>query len=280
VLYHWRQHEHSVAKEHNAKEYAYSAGMRALRETLERRGLKGEVSENLALWRGNYRVCLQPLPSASYRVLSLEHEEHYAQQINHAFSSDPKVDYLIILGSHVQPLDKDTLTELVSWLQITQVGMVTGKVLNKEQRLLHTGLVMRPTGIPLAIYTNSQENEAGYMAVTASVRNLSTPHPACCALKRTLWHSLAGLNTHYRGPHALLDFALRALQINRRIVYTPFARFLASDWHTPETWPSSDCQRFVEQWATWLKQGDPYYHPYLTLELTDMGLNTHWLCEQ
>ncbi|MDM8561328.1 glycosyltransferase [Candidatus Parabeggiatoa sp. HSG14] len=271
VLYHWRQHKQSVSMEQNAKEYVYTAGMQALQETLERRGLKGNINENNELWRGHYQIHLLPSTN-SYQVLCLSTSHNYAVQINQTFEGNTNIDYLVILGANVQATN-EALTELISWLRITAVGMVTGKVLDKQGHLLHAGLVQRPNGIPLSVYAGFPENTPGYMAVTTIVRNVSSPHPACCVIKRNLWQRLGGLNIDYCGYHALLDFSLRSLNSGTRIVYTPFARFVANDWQPSDEWPETDRQRFVEQWATWLNQGDPYYNPYLTLEMVDMGLN-------
>ena len=272
ILYHWRQHKQSVAMEQNAKEYVYTAGVRALQDTLERRNLRGKVSENNRLWRGHYQIHLPPLPPDSYQILSLNTLHDYATQINQAFEHHINANYLVILGTNVQ-VDNEALTELTSWLQIEAVGIVTGKVVDTQGQLLHAGLVQRPNGIPLSVYAGFPENTPGYMAVTAIVRNVSAPHPACCVVERGLWQRLGGLNTDYIGPHALLDFAFRADTSGNRIVYTPHARFIASDWQNPKTWPEVDRQRFTDQWAKRLNQGDPYYSPYLTLELADMGLD-------
>jgi O-antigen biosynthesis protein len=273
VLYHWRQHEQSVAMAHNVKEYAYIAGVEALSDALKRRGLIGKVSENKALWRGHYRIRLKPPLAARYQVLQLTALEDYALQINRAFESDRIKEYLVILGPSVKSLDDEAVTELLSWLQVPDVGMVTGKVLDIEGNFLHAGLIQRPEGVPLAVYCGYPENTPGYMAVTAIVRNVSTPHPACCVVERALWQRLGGLNSEYTGPYALLDFALRALKSGIRTVYTPFARFMASDWQSVEIWEDKDRVRFVQQWENRLKQGDPYYNPYLTLELLDMGID-------
>jgi len=276
VLYHWRQHGQSIALAQNAKEYIYDAGIRALQEALERRNLPAQVSENKALWRGHYRVQLRPPPLKNYRTLRLTTEPNYAQQVNQALALDNQFDFLVVFGPTLEAKDMEALPELVSWLQIPEVGMVTGQVLDEQGNLLHAGLVQRPNGIPLAVYAGFPDHTPGYMAVTAIVRNLSTPHPACVAIKRSLWQDLGGLDTSYESPYALLDFALRTLHSGKRIVYTPFARFIAHDWPLPETWSALDQQRFLNQWATWLQQDDPYYSPYLTLELADMGLNLDW----
>ncbi len=275
VLYHWRQHKQSIAKEQNAKEYVYIAGVQALKNTLERRGLQGNVSENKDLWRGQYRVQLRLPPNINYQVLRLKTLDNYAIQINQSFERQTDNDYLIVLGPGVEAIDKESVADLISWLQINAVGMVTGKVLDKHGYLLHAGLVQRTNGLPLAVYAGFKEETPGYMAVTATVRNVSTPHPACCVVKRSLWINNQ-LNTDYNGPHALLDFALRAEISGHRTVYTPFARFMASNWQEPESWPNSDRKRFVEHWEKWLRRGDPYYSPYLTTDLVDMGLNLSW----
>jgi hypothetical protein len=247
---------------------------------LQRRGLKGQVSEMTSLWRGNYRVQLEPPPPESYASIQLKNWENYAQQINQAFTEHPQVDALVILGPNVQPIEENSIPELVAWLQIAEVGLVTGKILDPQQHLLHAGLVLRPSGIPLAVYAGHPEGTPGYMAVTATVRNVSIPHPACCAIKRTLWQTLQGFNSDYSSVYALFDFALRALHNQNRVVYTAFARFLTPTWETPESWSLADRQHFVAHWQTWLTQGDPYYHPGLTLELADMGLHINNLAKE
>ncbi|WP_353572028.1 glycosyltransferase [Candidatus Albibeggiatoa sp. nov. BB20] len=265
VLYHWRQHEKSIAGKQGAKSYTYIAGKRALIDTLKRRGWYGHVTENPSLWRGNYCLQLDNV-GRSYQVIQLEHLDHYAQQINQAFETT-QADYLVFV---TMPHSDLSIEQLVNWLQIDKVGMVTGKIVDTETRLLHAGMVQRFKLSPLLVYAGFPETTAGYMAVTTMVRNVSAPHPACYALKRTCWEQLGGLNSEYQTVYGLVDFALRALQQNYRTVYNPYARFEVLDWW--EIWENEEIQLFSQQWQTWLEAGDPHYHPALTLSLLDMGL--------
>ena len=57
VLYHWRAHSGSAASSTKAKKYAYDAGLKAVKEALERRGLKGNVEMVIP---GRYLVHLFP----------------------------------------------------------------------------------------------------------------------------------------------------------------------------------------------------------------------------
>jgi len=54
VLYHWRKIPGSTADTVEAKPYVFEAAKKALRDTLKRRGIKGEVLDGI--WKGSYRV--------------------------------------------------------------------------------------------------------------------------------------------------------------------------------------------------------------------------------
>jgi len=272
VLYHWRQHEKSMALQQDVKEYAIKAAKKSVQKSLERRGLKGEVKEVSKLWRGNFRLHLELPPSETYKVIQLQHFDNYVHQVNIAFEKST-VDYLVFLAKDVEPIDKNAIAELVSWFQIDDVGLVTGKILDKTHKILHAGLVHRRNGLPIFLYEGFDEEAPSYMGVTHIVRNVSSPHPACCTIRRSLWQALEGLNKKYHSPYSLFDFALRALATNSRTVFTPFARFSTDKLQSPDTWRKLDKGRFVGQWQNWLKRGDPYYNPNLTLDFCDMGLD-------
>lgn len=277
VLYHWRQHEHSVALVHDAKDYAYQAGINALQESLARRGLRGTVEENRALWRGNYRVRLEAPPADDYRLLRWDYGDGWAARLNAAIAATD-TPYVILLGPKVSALAADSLRELLSWLQIPELALIGGKVLDEQGRLLHAGLVLREQAPPLSLYAGHPEDNPGYMAVTAMARNVSAAHPACCALRRDTWQQLGGLDETYQGPLVWIDFGLRALAAGQRLLYTPFARFQATAWQTPQDWPVADLDLLQHGHAAWLERGDPYYNPNLSLELNDMGLDVlAWL---
>jgi O-antigen biosynthesis protein len=269
ILYHWRQHAGSIANPNTRKDHVYTAGKQALLDTLQRRGLTAQVAENTTLWRGNYQVNLAC--KYTYTVINLTHFEHYASQINHYFQTT-QTDCLIFLTMPYSA--ENLLQQLVSWLSIDAVGMVTGKIIDPIGNLLHAGMVQRLDAPPLLVYAGFPADNAGYMAVTQIVRNVSAPHPACFAIKRQIWQQLGGLNANYTSVYALLDFSLRALQQGIRTVYNPQACFTALHWW--EMWQHPEMQEFSNNWRDWLIQGDPYYNPNLTLSLRDMGLRNDY----
>jgi GT2 family glycosyltransferase len=271
VLYHWRQHQGSVSMAHNCKDYAYQAGMAALRDTLRRRGIAGEVSEIEALWRGNYRLRLQRPPAAQVAHLPM-HDQDVAALDAAIQGLEGKPAYLVITGPGVRIAADDAIAELASWLAVDGVGCATGKLLDENDHLLHAGLVLRPDGQPFAPYAGYPESEPGYMASTAIVRNVSVPHPWCFAIRRELWQQYVAQTAGLTGGFRLLDLTLRAAQQGWRTVYTPFARFRCSKESVDSPWSAEQRGIFAARWSEQLGGGDRYYHPALTLERTDMSL--------
>jgi glycosyltransferase involved in cell wall biosynthesis len=278
VLYHWRQHKHSLALQHDAKEYVFSAGVRALEETLKRRGLAGRVEENEALWRGNYRVLLSPPHRTQRHLARAAHWAGFGESLKAMLREASASEYVILLGPGVEAVNTECIDELVAWLQVPGVKISTGMVRDDNDRLRHAGLVWRPDGSILEIFAGHSAREPGYMAAVASVRNVSIPHPACCAVRSDILRRYGKDLSDFSGPYALLDLAMRMLVDGSRVVYAPRAEFTAgSDWLPADSWPLHERSAFATRWQDRLKLGDPYYNRWLTLQDHDMGLAADWL---
>jgi O-antigen biosynthesis protein len=265
VLYHWRQHAQSVALEHGVKEYMFCSGIFALEETLQRRNLSGTVNENPNLWRGNYQIKLNPLNSNNYQVIQITNPENYIETL---LNTHLEKEFVVILSSELKYEEKD-INELISWLQIQNVAITTGKIISQD-KIVHAGLVQCPNGIPLSLYEGHSSSTAGYMAVTMSVRNVSTPHPFCCAMRSETLKIYCEKLKLYKSSYGIFEIALNLLQQNQRVTYTPFAIFETDE--TINNWQTSDRELFVNRWKNWLETGDPFYNKNLTLKLNDMGL--------
>lgn len=276
VLYHWRQNEQSVALNHDAKTYAYKAGVLALKHALKRRGLQGDVTELSDIWRGHYRVKLTPPSKNLVSIIELDKEfspNTFANSISQKAASAINERYIIFLSGKLS-METSAVQEMASWLQVAGVGLATGKIINNDSEIVHAGMVQKKDGYPLFIFEGKPESTPGYMAATHVVRNVSAPHPYCFAIKKSLWNAMNGFDPVFKGPHALLDLAFRASRAGERTVYTPFAKFiLESQTFEQPLWLESDAVYFAKKWDDYLSKGDPYYNEHLTLKLTDMGLN-------
>ncbi|MDW7773267.1 MAG: glycosyltransferase [Desulfobulbaceae bacterium] len=266
VLYHWRQHVESVAMLDDAKNYAFEAGMAALRDALRRRKIMATVSENKSLWRGNYEIQLPLPPPETIGYITLP-ETLEADQYAAAISSDPVLSdpppYIYIQWEGCSPAHEDSAGILASWLALENIGMVSGRLLDENRKILYGGMIYGDNGEIFAPYEGFDETESGYMAATQAVRNISAPCPCGVMFRRELWQQLNGFDSRFQGPYALLDFALLALQSHWRIVYVPRAVFTCDSSCLKKNIFFPEQNVFHEKWRYWLQKGDPYYSPNL-----------------
>ncbi len=273
ILYHWRQHAASVALNVHAKDYAFKAGIKALNDALVRRGMNAHTIEIPDFWRGTYQVEGLQIDRHALQVIRIDrHETAYADIISRAIA-DSDHPYIAILGAEINPADSATLTKLAAWLTFEQVGLVTGKILNAPGDLDYVGMAYKRDASLIYPYQGFSRQEPGYLGVTQLVRNISAPHPFCVVIRRSLWDTLQGFDAQFSSPYALLDFALRALQLNWRSVIVPQCCFDNRGETFAAEMFSKDRPQFEARWQAHLEHGDPYYNRNLAENSRDMGLD-------
>lgn len=275
VLYHWRQHSQSVALNENSKEYAFAAGLNALKKAMRRRGLNAEVTEMKQLWRGHYHIHFNHSCHNQIQTINLDNsvcENQYTHFINQSVNEDTNKPYIAIIHNKIIPITENAIEGLASWLVIDKVGLVSGKLVNSQGLINYIGMALKQNGELITPYADFPESKPGYMAVTKIVRNISTPHPYCVLISKQLWQQLNGLDTNYQGPRALIDFALRAYSKGWRSIVVPYFSFMNDQVKLYDN-NASDKQWFQSQWKNYLSQGDPYYNQNLAQNSQDMGLD-------
>lgn len=273
VLYHWRQYQGSVSLDSGAKDYAFKAGVFALNQALQRRGIAGEASEIKSLWRGNYQLDLVGPELNEIEVITLDAataNNTYTDSINQALQqAETETPYIALISEALTPVTDNALCHLAAWLKMDSVGLASGSIITDDSVIDYVGATYKKDAELLLPYQGHSIGEVGYMAITRLVRNISVPHPYCVLIRRDLWKQLNGLNSNYQGYYALLDFALRALAINWRCVSVPQAQLINTGHDVLAHYPEQDKQLFFQQWQGWLEQGDPYYNKNLNRESQD-----------
>lgn len=98
ILYHWRAHKDSTAKDPESKSYAFEAGMRAVAAHYERIGVKAEVlrTQCPGIYRTKYIMDSQPL--VSIIIPNKDHIDDLEKCINsiEQKSKYPNIEYIII----------------------------------------------------------------------------------------------------------------------------------------------------------------------------------------
>lgn len=246
VLYHWRQHEGSMALLPEHKPHIFATGKAAVAAALERRGIDGTVEEIPDIWRGHYRVEL-PSAAASRTVVRVEDPDSYRDVVAAALA-DSTAEHFVVLGADVAETDPETIDELCAWLGMPGVVATCGRVISDGGWLRHAGLVRRPDAAPMAVWSGYDMADPGYLASTVSIRNVSLVHPLVCAWRTDVLRSVGGVDGPYGSPYAMIDAAVRADIERLRFVYDPLATFRSmGPGIDPDSWNGEDRDRFLAE---------------------------------
>jgi O-antigen biosynthesis protein len=302
VLYHWRITAGSLAADLEAKPYAHDSARRAIREHLQNIGRNAEVVEAGYLHRVRYRLPARPpkvslivcgnarasaaewvarvrectrYPELEIREVKPRRDagEKVASAVNAAVKSTGG-EIICFLDAGLRPLAEDWLSELVSFSLQPEIGAVGPKLLNRDNTVAGSGLLIGVGGLAAAAHEGFLRNSPGNLARNRLISNYSAVSASCLAVRREVFMSVGGFDAEY-SDRALIgaDLCLRIGEAGLRVVATPFAEL---KWVLPFAARSaagndSDGQKFKTRWAR-IIENDPFHNPNLSKERPDFSM--------
>lgn len=218
ILYHWRSHIDSTAANPQSKLYAYEAGKRALESHLQRMqkqnnsgkpsdqnkskdiNLKTEVSHTSHL--GFYRV--------QYIPLSGSHTEQCYMHICDAKSLKPQ------LRTEIQQ-------ELTANCMRPEVGIVGGKTLYPDGRVLQAGLRRTEEGTYEPEFQGLKKRYSGYMHRADLQRCADSVSFDCFAVKRELLEQLGISPQDLKTQEDINRLCGKIKAAGYLVIFTPYA---------------------------------------------------------
>jgi O-antigen biosynthesis protein len=269
VLYGWREHDVSIAKNDKAKEYVFQAGQNALRDALRRRGLNGAVNEIEDAWRGNYQITFAPVPKNKILIINSIQDNGV---VSEKLQESKEIDFVVIVNPNLNVESYEAIEKLVSPLILDKVGVVTGKILDLNGAIFHAGLAYKmPAGL-IPLYRGFSVSEPGYMAMTMILRNVILPHPWCIAFRREVYELINSIDKSLSFESILLLTALEAYKQGWRCVYQPQAIFHQIKKKDNEFGLFVEYKDFLLACNKVFVNGDPYLHPELKCENNGVGI--------
>jgi len=318
VLYSWRKISTSTALSVSAKPYARDAAKRALKEAMERRGIRAEVTDGHNLWyrvrydldqyplvsivvitrnrRDLLQACLQSVEAKTeypnYEIIvvdqgstepdtltylgSLHHKiVRYDGPFNFAKINNQAIrqangEYILLLNNDTEVLEPDWLREMVSIAHNRrEVGFVGAKLLYKDQRVQHAGVVLGSGGASDHPFRGKPDSHSGYSGFIHVIRNCIAVTAACILIKKSVFEELGGFDERFAVGGNDVDLCLRGYLAGYLTVYTPYAVLYHHEGSTRVgSFPNEEYDYFREKWANWLER-DPYYNKNLSLKSQD-----------
>lgn len=250
ILYHWRMHKESTAENPQSKSYAFLAGQRAVQDHLKRCGEEAvvELTENPGFFRVKYQINEKPFVSvvvvnrknkriskSVLKELAQDYGSDYLEfrtvddrngqtmsRINQEIRNC-KGEYILLLSSDIQKIEKGYLTELVANIIRKGVGIVGGKLYYPSQTIYHAGLAQKKDGTAEAVFRGLPKVCIGYMNRQSMQQNVYAVTTEALMTCKDVWKRVKGLNEKLCGQECAIDYCRKVVEAGYLVVYDPYA---------------------------------------------------------
>jgi GT2 family glycosyltransferase len=222
VLYHWRSVPTSCASLPDAKPYATAAQRVTIERALARRATRAIPDlEPPGVWR------LRPLDGrhASSAEISLSPDADTKALDCAARAADS--DLLLFRDSRFRLANGATTGDLALWARMANTGVVGGMIVAPAGRITCAGWTPDGRGRLVPVFDGCHMDEWTPAGSPLWYRDALVPPLAGCAVRRTVFERLGGLDTALAPDAALAEFALRCHVAGWQNICVPFCRFQA-----------------------------------------------------
>lgn len=188
-------------------------------------------------------------------------------------------EVIALINNDMKIISPGWLKEMVSHALRPGIGAVGAKLLYPDDTIQHAGIILGIGGVAGHAHKLIPRSSPGYANRTMIIHNLSAVTGACMVLRRGVFEELAGLD-EVNLPVAFndVDFCLRILENNYRIVWTPYAELYHLESasrgrdDTPENAHrfSREIKYMMNVWKDKIAS-DPCYSQNLTLNREDFS---------
>jgi len=187
--------------------------------------------------------------------------------VNNRGAQAARGDALVFLNDDIEVLDPGWLRELAGWTSVDGVGAVGMQLLGPDGRIQHGGVILGVTGFAGHLFQGLPPNSDTLMGSTNWYRDVMAVTGACLAVRRDVYEQAAGFDERFILCGSDVAFGLTLSIQGKRCVCTPFhgLRHVESATRGTEI-PSDDFQTSFWAYQPWLRRGDPYFSPALSLQ--------------
>ena len=200
--------------------------------------------------------------------------------INNFAMTQAKGDYFLFLNNNTEMINDACIEELLSFCERKGTGAVGARLFYPDGDVQHAGIIVGLGGIAGYAFLGAKHDDSGYFARITCAQEYSAVTAVCMMVKREAFEAVGGFDEAFEVNFYDVDFCMRLWEAGYQVVYNPFAMLYHYESKTrgkddtDEKWKlfQKESNLFTTRWQKFLKKGDPYYNPNLTLIKHDFSL--------
>ncbi len=200
--------------------------------------------------------------------------------INNFGAQHAKGEHLLLLNNDTQVMTGGWIGEMLMFSQRPDVGAVGAKLFFEDDTLQHYGVAVGIMGIAGHTQSGAMSYFPGYFTNLVLARNVTAVTAACMMVKKSAFEEVGGLDEDFVVALNDVDFCLKLQKAGYYNVVTPYAQLYHFESKSRGYEDSEEkvmryhreIFRLIDRWEDFMRAGDPFYNPNLTLMGMDYGL--------
>lgn len=181
--------------------------------------------------------------------------------------------HYLFCNNDIEAIEDGWLITMLGYAQFGDVGVVGAQLLYPDRvHVQHAGVCVGLRGVAehYGKFLSWKVNEngvpaPGYRGSLICAREMSAVTAACMLVREEAFAAVYGYDDRLAVGFGDVDLCLRILQFGYRIVYCPDSRLVHHESYTrgasTEDPHPEDTSGFMERWAKFIQQGDPFFNP-------------------
>lgn len=145
------------------------------------------------------------------KILTIKEEFNYSR-LNNLAIKETTGDYILLLNNDTEVLDKDFLDYMVGYASRDHVGCVGLKLLYKDLKVQHAGVVLGYGGVAGHVFVTASNKDIGIFNRLSMPYNYSAVTAACLLVKKSKYLEVGGFDENLKVALNDVDFNLKMLK--------------------------------------------------------------------
>lgn len=194
------------------------------------------------------------------------HEPFNFSVVNNRAAAQASGDVLVFCNDDCRIRSPDWLQELVGWATHEPIGTAGVQLIGPEGTIQHGGVVLGMSGFADHLFAGMRPGSDTLIGHTGWYRNTLANTAACVAVRREVFDEIGGFDERFELLGSDVALGLACHGRGYRNLTTPMIDIdhLESVTRGPAV-PSRDMYASYWWYQRWLRVGDPYYSPNLSL---------------
>lgn len=186
-------------------------------------------------------------------------------------------EYVVFLDKNIKIISDNWLKTMLGNCQRNDVGIVGAKVLYKNSKIKHVGVVFNSTGIPINVNKNTNANESGYMARNNIIQNYTAVDGDIMMIRKKDYEEINGVDKKLEKECYSIDLCLKIKEHGKYIALNPLvaaSKCKENILEERKNIDSNHTESLRKRWLDIYGPYDPFYNSNFRIDIPNFEIRT------